>query len=184
MSAAAAGRRAAALLQPRVRLLATGSKQKPTDRYPRASLRKGPRPDATNRVVQAQQAATTSKQQAQKEHEEWLNSEERDAHLTRMEKRIAAISVVSCAAAIVMFTLTKWEVERQVDELPEEARKRWYDGTYVEMKKAEERECEGFEPAPAFEGARPGYLFKHGARGLGYYVDRAGSDTEFGSEDH
>jgi hypothetical protein len=28
-----------------------------------------------------------------------------------------------------------------------------------------------FEPASSFQGARPGYVFKTGARGLGYYLD-------------
>ena len=28
-----------------------------------------------------------------------------------------------------------------------------------------------FIPAPTFEGARPGYVFKTSARGLGYYLD-------------
>lgn len=28
-----------------------------------------------------------------------------------------------------------------------------------------------FAPSPAFAGARPGYLFKLGSQGLGYYLD-------------
>ena len=32
--------------------------------------------------------------------------------------------------------------------------------------------------AAAFEGAKPGYVFKHGERGLGYYRDGAAQTSE------
>ena len=103
-------------------------------------------------------------------------------YLERYEKIIMGISVVSCAAAIAMFTWTKREVERRVDELPDEQRRQWYDGTYQQAREAEEKrlaqECEGFEVAPAFEGARPGHVYKRGPAGLGYYRDLRALEPE------
>ena len=34
------------------------------------------------------------------------------------------------------------------------------------------REQAEFQPAKRFSGAKPGFVFKKGARGLGYYLDR------------
>ena len=86
------------------------------------------------------------------------------------------IAVVSCSAAIAMFTWTKWEVERRIrEELSEAEQKQWYDGTYLEAKAAEkaklELERQGYEASNQFTGAREGMVFKYGPLGLGYYPD-------------
>ena len=99
--------------------------------------------------------------------EEWLQSEERSVALSRSERMIMGIAVVSCTLAIAMFTSTKWEVERRVrEQLSEEDQKRWYAGTYVDTKKLMEelrqKECDGFEAADAFTGSREGMVFKSG----------------------
>lgn len=108
--------------------------------------------------------------------DEWINSDERTIALTRSERIIMGIAVVSCCGAIAMFTSTKWEIERRVKEqLSEEDQKKWYDGTYADHKKAMEAarqaECDGYEQADAFMGARAGMVFKTGPMGLGYYPD-------------
>ena len=87
--------------------------------------------------------------------------------LSRSERMIMGIAVVSCTLAIAMFTSTKWEVERRVrEQLSEEDQKRWYAGTYVDTKKLMEelrqKECDGFEAADAFTGSRKGMVFKSG----------------------
>lgn len=99
--------------------------------------------------------------------EEWLHSEERSVALSRSERMIMGIAVVSCTLAIAMFTSTKWEVERRVrEQLSEDDQKRWYAGTYVDTKKLMEelrqKECDGFEAADAFTGSREGMVFKSG----------------------
>ena len=48
-------------------------------------------------------------------------------------------------------------------------KQQWYDGSYEEVRRAKERECEGFEAADGFQGERPGFVFKHGGAGLEYY---------------
>ena len=112
--------------------------------------------------------------------EEWLHSEERSVALSRSERMIMGIAVVSCTLAIAMFTSTKWEVERRVrEQLSEEDQKRWYAGTYVPdlnrnstdvrctetkklMEELRQKECDGFEAADAFTGSREGMVFKSG----------------------
>ena len=111
---------------------------------------------------------------------EWIHSEERAVQLTRSERMIMGIAVVSCTAAIAMFTTTKWEVERRVrEQLSEADQQKWYEGTYADYKKAEEeaREAEiaGYIAANEFTGARTGMVFKTGPVGLGYYPDVKGS---------
>ena len=44
------------------------------------------------------------------------------------------------------------------------------EGLALDVAKEEEADA-GFEPAAAFEGAKPGRVFKWGAKGLGYYTD-------------
>ena len=84
--------------------------------------------------------------------EEWMHSDERTEEITRNEKRMAGIAVFTCALAIAGFTWTKWEVERRVEEeLSEEHKKEWYEGTYRQKRLDEQRmreaELEGFEAA-------------------------------------
>ena len=105
-----------------------------------------------------------------------MHSDERTEEITQNEKRMAGIAVFTCALAIAGFTWTKWEVERRVDEeLSEEHKKEWYDGTYQQKRLAEQRmreaEIEGFEAAEQFTGPRAGFVFKRGPIGLGYYRD-------------
>lgn len=83
---------------------------------------------------------------------------------------VAAWSLVTAAAAMGMFTWTKWEVERRIkEELDEEAQKSWFAGTFHATHAHEL--TEGFVAAEAFDGERPGFVFKHGRAGLGYYPD-------------
>merc|ERR1712003_596424 len=42
----------------------------------------------------------------------------------------------------------------------------------AEVKEEGKEEKLLFEPAASYQGTRPGYVFKMGARGLGYYRDR------------
>lgn len=75
-----------------------------------------------------------------------------------------------------MFTWTKWEVERRVqEELSEQHRKEWYEGSYQERREAEKRarevEIASYEKADTFGGVKEGYVFKTGPVGLGYYRD-------------
>ena len=80
-------------------------------------------------------------------------------------------SVLVLRAAIGMFTLTKWEVEKRVkSELPFEQQKNWYAGTWEPL--------EGFIAAESFQGAKPGHVFKMGRAGLGYYPDKPPTDVE------
>ena len=116
------------------------------------------------------------------DNSEWINSDERSDHLTKTEWWILRIAVVSCTAAIAMFTWTKYEIEKRLESLPLDEQKAWRDGTYPEFKKHKERlalmaveeSSEGFNAADEFEGARPGFVFKRGAAGLGYYPDLVG----------
>ena len=52
------------------------------------------------------------------------------------------IAVVSGTIAMGMFTMTKWEVERRLTELPEDVQKEWLAGTYKPR-----TEVEGEAPA-------------------------------------
>ena len=121
-------------------------------------------------------SAATSQKPADPSQSEWFYSEERAEEISRNEKTIAGIAVVTCALAIAGFTWTKWEVERRVqEELSEVHQKEWYEGTYQQNRLAEQRakeaEIEGFEAMDKFAGAREGYVFKAGPVGLGYYPD-------------
>ena len=95
----------------------------------------------------------------------------------RVDEGLAATHRMTCRH--------KREVERRVDELPDEHRRQWYDGTYQQAREAEEKrlaqECEGFEAAPAFDGARPGHVYKRGPAGLGYYRDVRAAEGSAGS---
>ena len=132
------------------------------------------------RALSSKPPGQQQQQQQQKSQEEWIHSEERAAQLSSSERWIMGIAVVSCTAAIAMFTSTKWEVERRIrEQLTEEEQQKWYDGTYVTSKlaaeAAREAECEGFDASDEFAGSRPGMVFKTGPAGLGYYVDRPAS---------
>lgn len=89
------------------------------------------------------------------------------------------IAIISSTCAIGMFTWTKWEVERKLKELPEADREAWLAGNYVEHKEKQlrmaslvvEESTEGFVASDAFDGPRPGMVFKKGSIGLGYYPD-------------
>ena len=114
-------------------------------------------------------------------HNEWIHSDDRTVHLTRNEKWVMRIAVVSCTGAIAMFTWTKWEVEKRLAMMPEPEREAWMSGKYVEFKERETQKAmdaaeqmEGFVAAPSFEGERPGFVFKLGGAGLGYYPDVVG----------
>ena len=126
-----------------VRCLASRSKRRPGDRYRATTPSQAPPPPPPPKDDGGPG--------------EWLNSAERTAEITKNEKWIAGLAVVSCTAAIAMFTWTKWEVERRVQQLPDDHRQQWYDGSY-QVKRQEEQaereaEMEGFEAAAAFEGA-------------------------------
>ena len=69
--------------------------------------------------------------------DEWLHSEERTANITRNERWIVGIALVSGSLAMAMFTATKWEVERRLQELPPEEEQAWRDGTYKPQKKVD-----------------------------------------------
>ena len=53
-------------------------------------------------------------------------------------KALLGVSVVSSGAAIISFTLNKWEVEKRVDALPPSDRQDWLDGTYTSRKAAKQ----------------------------------------------
>merc|ERR1711935_1029079 len=97
------------------------------------------------------------------------------------EKWVMRIAVVSCTGAIAMFTWTKWEVEKRLALMPEPEREAWMSGKYKEFTQHETQKAmdtaaqmEGFIAVPSFEGERPGYVFKQGDAGLGYYPDVVG----------
>ena len=97
-----------------------------------------------------------------------------------------------------MFTSTKWEVERQLKQLPEDEQKSWLAGTYREdqerkqladeeqrrlASEAQATSIEGYVPAASWGGARPGMVFKSTPSGLGYYPDHppaAAKGSSFG----
>ena len=113
-----------------------------------------------------------------------MRSDERTVHLSNTEWWVLRIAVVSCTAAIAMFTSTKWEVERRLAELPEDDREAWMAGNYQEHKEKKlklasvavaDDNTEGFIASDSFEGYRPGMVFKKGKDGVGYYLDEVGS---------
>lgn len=62
--------------------------------------------------------------------QEWINSDERTSHISKVEKRVAAFAVLSCSAAICMFTWTKWEIDEKLERMSEDAQGKWRDGSY------------------------------------------------------
>ena len=140
------------------------------DRYPRASSRKPPpRPPPRKQPLpehpSARQGAAeppppppppprAAAAEAAGADDGWVNSQERDEHLSTRERFVMRVAVVSGVLAIVGFTLNKWEIERQLDEkLSPEDQKRWREGTWRPEPSAEPR----VEPADAEHqgGGRP-----------------------------
>jgi hypothetical protein len=180
-----------------VRTASVGLVTKPPHR-PRASDRRAKWPQSQQQQPPPQQPqgqAPSDEEVKSDPQSEWLHSEERTENITNNERWIMRISVASGALAILMFTWTKWEVERQLKELPEEHQKSWRAGTYQEdrAREAAERErrahlcalvdsVDGYVAAEAFDGPRQGFVFKAGKAGLGYYPDvLAGLDAEGGA---
>ena len=52
------------------------------------------------------------------------------AQASAFERRLPWISAISSLAAIVMFTLNKWEVERRLQALSPAEQEAWRNGTY------------------------------------------------------
>ena len=65
------------------------------------------------------------------EGESWWQSTERQAHITQAERRVAIIAVVSCTAAIAMFSWNKREVEDRLQKLPPDVQRAWREGNYT-----------------------------------------------------